>query len=79
MEPIASMWTALAKQMTPSSVEDDAGEPESWACTRLSKTRLGLKVGNGMGRQGSRNSPSWTSTKDVRSRLDLEVLTLLIS
>lgn len=73
MEPITSMWTPLPKQMMPSSVEDDAGEPESWACTRLSKPRLGLKVGNGMGRQGSRNSPSWASTKDVRPRLDLEV------
>lgn len=40
---------------------------------RLSKPRLGLKVGHGMGRQGSRISPSWASTKDVRSRLDLAV------
>lgn len=71
MEPITSMWTPLPKQMMPSSVEDDAGEPESWVRTRPSKPRLGLKVGNGMGRQGSRNSPSWASTKDVRPRLDL--------
>lgn len=33
MEPITSMWAALPKQMMPSSVEDDKGEPESWACT----------------------------------------------